>query len=130
MRYVIAVLVLIAVQASSSEVLGASASPAAGPRVVFGVDAKASQRYLQLTDRGPAYPTADITCDGNRRTITLTRSSSAGDRTVAIYVVPPKVSEGMLGAAECRLLLPDQEITLARQQIRAAWSPQPKTAKH
>ena len=129
MRYVIAVLVLVAVQASASEVLGASASPA-GPRVVVGVDAKASQRYLQLTNRGAAYPTADVTCDGNRRTLTLTRSSSAGDRTVAIYAVPPKVSEGMLKAAECRLMLPGQEIPLARQQIRAAWSPQPRTAKH
>jgi hypothetical protein len=129
MRYVIAVLVLIAVQTSASEVLGAKAGPA-GPRVVFGVDAKGSQRYLQLTDRGAAYPTADVTCDGNRRTLTLTRSSSAADRTVAIYAVPPKVSEGMLKAAECRLMLPGQEIPLARQQIRAGWSPQLKTAKH
>ena len=52
MRYVVAVLVLFAVQASSSEVLGAGASPTAGPRVVFGIDAKAGQRYLQLTERG------------------------------------------------------------------------------
>ena len=58
MRHVLAVLALFAVQVSASEVLGAGASPTAGPRVVFGIDAKAGQRYLQLTERGPAYPTA------------------------------------------------------------------------
>jgi hypothetical protein len=130
MRYVLAVLVLFAVQASSSEVLGAGASSMAGPRVVFGIDAKAGYRYLQLTERGPAYPTADVNCDGNRGTMTLTRSSSTGNRTVAIYAVPPKVSEVMLKAAECRLMLPGQEIALGRQQIRAGWSPQAQAAKH
>jgi len=33
-----------------------------------------------------------------------------------------------LKSAECRLLLPGQEIALARQQIRAAWSTHPATA--
>jgi len=130
MRHVLAVLALFAVQVSASEVLGAGASPTAGPRVVFGIDAKAGQRYLQLTERGPAYPTAAVNCDGNRGTITLDRSSSTGKRTVASYVVPPKGSEVMLKAAECRLMLPGHEIALGRQQIRAGWSPQPQTAKH
>jgi len=128
MRYVI-VLLLAAAQISAF-VVSASAGSAAAPRVVVGVDAKSSQRYVQLTERGAVYPTADVTCDGNRRTITLTRSSNAGDRTIAIYVVPPKISELMLKSAECRLLLPGQEIAVSRAQIRAAWSTQPNTAKH
>jgi hypothetical protein len=130
MRGIAAVLVLVVVQFAAHEAFAASASPA-GPRVAFGVDSRASQRYVQLTDRGaPVYPTADVTCDGNRRTITLTRSDNVGDRTVATYAVPPKVSEGMLKAAECRLLIPGREITLGRRQIRAAWSAQPKAQKH
>ena len=124
MRYVIVALLLVATSLSASEAFGV----AAGPRVVFGIDAKAGHRYLQLTERGPVYPTADVTCDGNRRTVTLTRSSNAGDRTVAVYVVPPKISDLMLRSAECRLLLPGREIALARQQIRAAWSTHPATA--
>jgi hypothetical protein len=36
----------------------------------------------------------------------------------------------MLKAVECRLLLPGREITLARQQIRAAWSAEPTAQKH
>jgi len=124
MRYVIVALLLIAGPISTSEALVA----AAGPRVVFGVDAKAGHRYMQLTERGPVYPTADVTCDGNRRTVTLTRSSNAGDRTVAVYVVPPRISDLMVKSVECRLLLPGREIALARQQIRAAWSTHLATA--
>jgi hypothetical protein len=105
------------------EVREVGAAQARGPRVVLGVDAKGSQRYVQLTDRGgPVYPTADVTCDGNRRTIILARSGNVGDRIVATYAVSPKVSEGMLRAAECRLMFPGREIPLARQQIRTAWS--------
>jgi len=129
MRYVNVVLLVVAVQVAASGMLEAGVTAAVGPRVVFGVDAKTGQRYVQLAERGPVYPTADVTCDGNRRTLTLTRSSSAGDRTVAIYVASPKISGLMLRAAECRLLLPGQEIALARTQIRAAWSAQPRTAK-
>lgn len=124
------VLVLLFALISAVETVGAGAAPVKGPRVVLGVDAKASQRYVQLTDRGgPVYPTADVTCDGNRRTITLTRSGNVGDRTVATYAVPPKISEGMLRAAECRLMFPGREIPLARQQIRAAWSVHAKAKK-
>ncbi len=129
MRGIVVVLGLVVAQLGAGEALGAGAPQT--PRVVLGVDAKSSQRYVQLTDRGgPVYPTADVTCDGNRRTITLTRSGNVGDRTVATYAVPPKVSEGMLKAAECRLMVPGREITLTRQQIRAAWSGQPQARKH
>jgi len=129
MRGIVVVLGLVVAQLGAGEALGAGAPQT--PRVVLGVDAKSSQRYVQLTDRrGPVYPTADVTCDGNRRTITLTRTSNVGDRTLATYAVPPKVSEGMLKAAECRLMVPGREITLARQQIRAAWSGQPQARKH
>lgn len=129
MRGIVVVLGLVVAQLGAGEALGAGASQT--PRVVLGVDAKSSQRYVQLTDRGgPVYPTADVTCDGTRRTITLTRSGNVGDRTVATYAVPPKVSAGMLKAAECRLMVPGREITLARQQIRAAWSGQPQARKH
>jgi hypothetical protein len=126
MRGIVVVLLLILAQIAAYDAFGAGAAP----RVVLGVDTKSSQRYVQLTDRGPVYPTADVTCDGNRRTITLTRSGNVGDRTVATYAVPPKVSEGMLKAAECRLMVPGREIAVARQQIRAAWSGHPQAQKH
>jgi hypothetical protein len=50
MRYVI-VLLLAAAQISAF-VVSASAGSAAASRVVVGVDAKSSQRYVQLTERG------------------------------------------------------------------------------
>jgi len=129
MRGIPVVLVLVVASIGAGEALGAGARQ--GPRVVLGVDAKSSQRYLQLSDRsGPVYPTADVNCDGNRGTMTLTRSSNAGDRTVATYAVPPKVSAVMLGSAECRLMIPGREIPLSRQQIRSAWSTQPQAQKH
>jgi hypothetical protein len=78
MRAIAAVLVVVVVQLAAHEAFGASASPVAGPRVVLGVDSKAGRRYVQLTDRGgPVYPTADVTCDGNRRTITLIRRTAS-----------------------------------------------------
>jgi len=65
--------------------------------VILGVDPTGSQRYVQLADRGmPVFPTADVTCDGNRRMIPLTRSDGVGDKIVATYTVPPKISEEML----------------------------------
>lgn len=116
------VLLFILALLATVEVLEAGAAKPS-PRVVLGVDAKGSQRYVQLTERGgPVYPTADVTCDGNRRTIILARSGNVGDRIVATYAVSPKVSEGMLRAAECRLMFPGREIPLARQQIRTAWA--------
>jgi hypothetical protein len=131
MKALVVLLAFVAVQVAASEARGAGATPAVGPRVLLGVDAKDGHRYMQLTDRGgPVYPTADVTCDGNRRTIMLTRSANVGDRIVATYAVPPKVSEGMLKAVECRLLIPGRQIGLARQQIRSAWSTQAKAQKH
>lgn len=117
------VLLFILALLATVELLEAGAAQSSGPRVVLGVDAKGSQRYVQLTERGgPVYPTADVTCDGNRRTIILARSGNVGDRIVATYAVSPKVSEGMLRAAECRLMFPGREIPLARQHIRTAWA--------
>jgi hypothetical protein len=111
-------------------VVSSGALAASGPRVVLGVEASGSQRYLQITDRGgPVYPSADVTCDGNRRTLMLTRSSQAGDKIVATYVVSPKISDAMIKAAECRVLLPGRDIGVSRQQIRAAWSSTLKAQK-
>lgn len=123
MKSLLVLLILALSPIGVSDVFGAGATRPSGPRVALGVDAKSSNRYVQLSDRsGPVYPTADITCDGNRRTIALTRSDSVGDRVVATYAVPSKISDGMLRAAECRLLIPGREIPVGRQQIRAAWS--------
>ena len=128
MRGIPVLLALVVVSAGAGEVLGAGAPQ--GPRVVLGVDAKNNQRYLQLTDRGAVFPTADVNCDGNRGTVALTRSNNAGDRTVATYAVPAKVSALMLRSAECRLMVPGREIALSRQQIRSAWSTQSQAQKH
>ena len=88
-----------------------------GPRVVLGSDPKTSQRYVQVTGRGaPVYPTVDIACDGIRWTMPLTRSEDG-----AIYAISRNLVETMLNAVECRLFLPDQEITLTRTQLWAVW---------
>ena len=120
MRGIVIALVLVSLFLGSFEAFAAGAT--VGAKVILGVDAKTGQRYLQLSDRGPVFPTADVTCDGNRRTVALTRSGNAGDRTVATYAVPPKVSDVMLKSSECRLMLPGREISVSRQQIRSAWS--------
>jgi len=120
MRGIVVGLVLITLSLSALQALEAGTTT--GPKVILSVDGKTGQRYLQLSDRGPVFPTADVTCDGNRRSVALTRSSNAGDRTIATYAVPPKVSEVMLRSAECRLMLPGREIAVSRQQIRSAWS--------
>jgi len=131
MKGLVVLLLLSVAPVVSSEAFAASATPAVGPHVVLGVDAGGSHRYVQLTDRGgPVYPTADITCDGNRRTIALTRTDTVANKTIATYAVSPKVSEGMLRAVECRLLIPGREIPVARQQIRAAWSGGARATKH
>src|SRR5262245_14109431 len=125
MRSFVAFLVLFIASVVSSGAFAAGA-----PRVVLGVEAQGSQRYLQITDRGgPVYPSADVTCDGSRRTLVLTRSSQVADKIVATYVVPPKISDAMIKAAECRVLIPGRDIGVSRQQIRAAWSSAPKSPK-
>ena len=61
----------------------------AGPSVFLGLDSRTGQRSVRLTSQGtPTYPTVDVTCDGQRRTIPLTRSDFAGKKVVASYVVP------------------------------------------
>src|SRR5262245_31915708 len=120
MRGIVVAVVLISLSLGAFEAVAAGTT--GGPRVVLGVDTRTGQRYLQLSDRGPVFPTADVTCDGNRRTVALTRSGTPGNSTVATYAVPPKVSAVMLQSAECRLMLPGREIAVPRQQIRSAWS--------
>src|SRR5262249_49240259 len=122
MRRILRLLILIVAQVGSSATLGSSTAQTAGPRVTLGVNATGDERHVQLADRGmPVFPTADVTCDGNRRMIPLTRSDNVGDKIVATYTVPPKISEEMLKAVECRLLIPGQDIALSRQQILVAW---------
>ena len=101
----------------------------AGPSVFLGLDSRTGQRSVRLTSQGtPTYPTVDVTCDGQRRTIPLTRSDFAGKKVVASYGVPANTAETMLSAKECRLLIPGQDIRIARRQIRAAWATAPKSA--
>ena len=102
MRRTLCLLIRIVAQTAPSSTLGASSTQTTGPHVILGVDPADSQRYVQPADRGMAvFPTADMTCDGNRRTLPLTRSDSVGDKIIATYAVPPKISEEMLKAVEC-----------------------------
>jgi micrococcal nuclease len=84
--------------------------------VTLGSDAKT--RYIRIGGPGsPVYPTIDLTCDGKRWTLALTRSEDG-----AVYEVSRGNVETMMSALACRLLLPDQEVALSRQQLWAAWS--------
>jgi len=84
--------------------------------VTLGSDAK--NRYIRVGGPGaPVYPTIDLTCDGKRWTLALTRSDDG-----AVYEVSRGNVETMMSALACRLLLPDQELALSRQQLWAAWS--------
>jgi micrococcal nuclease len=84
--------------------------------VTLGSDAKT--RYIRIGGPGsPVYPTIDLTCDGKRWTLALTRSEEG-----AVYEVSRGNVETMMSALVCRLLLPDQEVALSRQQLWAAWS--------
>jgi hypothetical protein len=130
MRRTLCLLIFLVAQAAPSSTLGSSMTQTTGPHVILRVDPADSQRYVQLADRAMAvFPTADMTCDGNRRTLPLTRSDSVGDKIIATYAVPLKLSEEMLKAVECRLLIPGQEIALARQQILAAWPSPPMSVE-
>ena len=87
-----------------------------GPRVSLGSDSRSGQRYIRIGGSGaPVYPTVDLTCDGKRSTLPLTRSEDG-----AVYEIPRGKVELMLNAIECRLLLPDHEIALSRQQLWGA----------
>jgi len=46
-----------------------------------------------------------------------------GRNVLAIYDVPESTAKTMLDAVECRLLLPDQEITLARDRCEPRGQP-------
>ena len=84
--------------------------------MTLGSDAKT--RYFRIGGPGsPVYPTIDLTCDGTRWTLALTRSEDG-----AVYEVSRGNVETMMSALACRLLLPDQEVALSRQQLWAAWS--------
>ena len=85
---------------------------------MLGSDPKTGQRYIQLAGQtAPTYPTIDMTCDGRRWTVPLTRSEDG-----PVYELSRTIAEGMLTAVACRMFLPDQEIALARQQLWAAWA--------
>jgi micrococcal nuclease len=120
-----ALLVFVVVQFVLSPTLMARAQPVVGQegisgglRVVLGSDPKTGQRYIQLAGQtAPTYPTIDITCDGRRWTVPLTRSEDG-----SVYELSRTIAEGMLTAIACRMFLPDQEIALARQQLWAAWT--------
>jgi len=104
-----------------------TAQPAAGPeagapglRIVLGSDPKTGQRYIQLAGQStPTYPTIDLICDGKRWTVAMTRSEGG-----LLYEPPRNVTEAMLTAVDCRMFLPDQEVTLTRAQLWAAWANQ------
>lgn len=84
--------------------------------MTLGSDAKS--RYIRIGGPGaPVYPTIDLTCDGKRWTLALTRSEDG-----AVYEVSRGNVETMMSALACRLLLPDHEVALSRQQLWAAWS--------
>jgi micrococcal nuclease len=90
-----------------------------GLRVVLGSDPKTGQRYLHLTapGGGPTYPTVDVACDGRRWTLPLKRSEDASR-----YEPSKSITEAMLGSVNCRMFLPNQEVSLARSQLWAAWA--------
>ena len=89
-----------------------------GAQISLGTDPKSGLRYIRIAGRGaPTYPTIDLTCDGQRWTLTLTRSDDG-----AVYQLSRASVELMLNAIECRLFLPDQELALTREQLWGAWA--------
>ena len=97
---------------------GSQASASPGPRVFLGTDSRSGNRYIRLAAGGAAvYPTVDLSCDGRRWTLTLTRSEDG-----AVYEHSRDDVELMLNAVECRLFLPDQEVALSRQQLWGVWA--------
>jgi len=89
-----------------------------GAQISLGNDPRSGLRYIRIAGRGgPVYPTVDLTCDGQRWTLALTRSDDG-----AAYQVSPANVELMLNAIECRLFLPDQELALTREQLWGAWA--------
>jgi len=94
----------------------AGADPAS--RVSLGTDPRSGLRYIRIAGReAPVYPTVDLSCDGQRWTLTLARSEDG-----AVYELSHANVERMLNASECRMFLPDQEVTLAREQLWGVWA--------
>ena len=132
MRGLAVLFVLIAAQVTPSHTFAANSTQQTvsreviwgSPRVILRIDPTTTQRQVQLVGQGiSGYPTVDITCDGTRWTLPLTRSEFAKNRTTATYAVPEDRAGRMLKAVECRLLIPGQDIAMARQQLRAWASP-------
>jgi len=131
MRGMVVLLVLIVAQVAPSYTFAANSTQQVSqrgisgrPRVVLSINSKTTQRQVHLVGHGrSAYPTVDVTCDGKRWTLPLARSEFAKNRTTATYAVPEDRAERMLKAVECRLLIPGQDIALARQQLRVWASP-------
>ncbi len=120
-------LLVVLVAASPAQPVVVQEGVAGRAGVVVSIDPTTGERSVQLTKQGmPAYPTVDVTCDGKRRTIPLTRSEIAGPTIVATYEVPLDIAEGMLKTAQCRLLIPGHTIALPRRQLEAAWANGPK----
>ena len=136
MRGMVVLLVLIVAQVAPSHTFAANSTQrvvsqqgiSGGPRVVLSINSKTTQRQVHLVGHGSSYPTVDVTCDGKRWTLPLTRSEFAKNGTTAIYVVPEDRADRMLKAVECRVLIPGRDIALARQQLRAWASPSPGAA--
>jgi micrococcal nuclease len=107
-----------AVVCATAAAARAQATASSGSRVTLGSDSRSGQRYIRVGGSGtPLYPTVDLRCDGKRWTLALTRSEDG-----AVYEISRRNVEMMLNALECRLLLPDREFPLSRQQLWAAWS--------
>ncbi len=137
MRGMVVLLVLIVAQVAPSHTFAANSTRpvvsqqgiSGRPRVVLSINSKTTQRQVHLVGGSSGYPTVDVTCDGKRWTLPLTRSEFAKNRTTATYAVPEDRAERMLKAVECRLLVPGYDIALARQQLRA-WASPPQGATH
>src|SRR5262245_28805391 len=87
--------------------------------MTLGSDSRNGHRYIRIGGSGaPVYPTIDLTCDGQRWSLALTRTEDG-----AVYEIARARVELMLNAIECRLLLPDREVVMPRQQLWAAWAP-------
>src|SRR2546427_12442189 len=94
MRGMVVLLVLIALIVAQGAPSYTFAANSGGPRVVLSINSKTTQRQVHLVDHGsPAYPTVDVTCDGKRWTLPLTRSEFAKNRTTATYAVPEDRAE-------------------------------------
>ena len=118
--FLIAALVLSPAPVVTAQPAAGPEAGAPGPRIVLGSDPKTGQRYIQLAGQStPTYPTIDLICDGKRWTVAMTRSEGG-----LLYEPPRNVTEAMLTAVDCRMFLPDQEVTLTRAQLWAAWANQ------